>query len=200
MEESNREQLREMSQRLAQVESNLFTEGTWEEGGVLFAPPPMALKSALSRSPQPRTFTPIQLQPVEERKGVWQKPNVLQADAQEPEKGPRAIRWLTEGAETAQGFPQHHAGPLPTPQGTRSVWRLPRDFPIWAQGRRERIRDVDQDSNMRSFAPEAVVRFLTQSVSNLLTPVMMEAMANCPKFLGQREHFEDRVKEWGKLL
>jgi len=53
---------------------------------------------------------------------------------------------------------------------------------------------------MRSFAPEAVVRVLTQSASNLLTPVMMEAMANCPKFSGQREHFEDWVERWERLL
>jgi len=53
---------------------------------------------------------------------------------------------------------------------------------------------------MRSFAPEAVVRVLSQNASNLLTPVVMEAMANCPKFSCQREHFEDWVDKWERLL
>jgi len=28
----------------------------------------------------------------------------------------------------------------------------------------------------------------------------METMANCPKFSGQREHFEDWVERWERLL
>jgi len=53
---------------------------------------------------------------------------------------------------------------------------------------------------MTSFPPEEVVRVLTQSASNLLTLLMMEAIRSCPKFSGQRQHFEDWVKKWERLL
>lgn len=59
---------------------------------------------------------------------------------------------------------------------------------------------VDQDSNMRSLAPEAVVRVLTQSAWNLLNPVIMQDMANSPKYSGQRQNSEDWFKNWGRLL
>jgi len=68
VEDPNREQLREISQRLAQVETSLFSEGNGEEGGMLYASPPIAHKSVSSRSPQPRDFTPIPPQPVQDRK------------------------------------------------------------------------------------------------------------------------------------
>jgi len=109
-------------------------------------------------------------------------------------------RWLRQESETAQSFPQHQAGSVPSHQGTRSAWRMPRDSSVWSQGGGESARDADQDSNIRSFAPEAMVRVLTQSASKLLTPVMMEAMANCPNFSGQREHLEDWVEKLERLL
>jgi len=77
---------------------------------------------------------------------------------------------------------------------------MPGDFPVWSQGGVESARDADQDSNMSSFAPEAMVRVLTQSASNLLTPVMMEAMANPPKFSGQREPFGKWAQNWERRL
>jgi len=94
MEDSSREQLREISRRLAQLESSVFSEVSGDEGGMLAGSPPIAHKSVLSISPQPRDFTPLLPQPVEERKRAWQRPNILQADTQEPEKWTRATRWL----------------------------------------------------------------------------------------------------------
>jgi len=74
-------------------------------------------------------------------------------------------RWVKEEPEAVQSIPCHQAGPFPGSQGARTVWRVPRDLPVWSQGSGEPVKDGDQESNMRSFAPEAVVRVLTQSAS-----------------------------------
>jgi len=68
MEDSSRKQLRGISQRLAQLESSVFSEGNVGEGGIFSASPPIAHKSVSSRSPQPKDCAPIIPQPVEERK------------------------------------------------------------------------------------------------------------------------------------
>lgn len=51
-------------------------------------------------------------------------PNILQTDAQEPEKKPRATRWLEVEAENAQSFARNQAGPVPPHQG----FARPEDF------------------------------------------------------------------------
>jgi len=56
IEDSSREQLREISQRLVQLESGVFSEGNGDEGGMLSASPPVGHTSVSSRSPQPRDF------------------------------------------------------------------------------------------------------------------------------------------------
>lgn len=99
LKDYNREQLREIGQRLCQFGINFLPEKVWEEWVVLFAPPYIAHRSASSRSQHPRTFTLVQTQPVEERKDAWQRSNIVQADTPEPQKTPRATHWLREEAQ-----------------------------------------------------------------------------------------------------
>lgn len=78
MEDSNRVQLREMSQ--SQEEINLFPEGTLEEWG-MFSCHAYCAQSSLVKKSTANTFTPLQTQPGEEWNDVWQRPNILHADA-----------------------------------------------------------------------------------------------------------------------
>jgi len=113
VEDPNREQLREISQRLSQVETSLFSEGNGEEGGMLYASPPIAHKSVSSRSPQPRDFTPIPPQPVQDRKWGGANAKDLASRYAKARKGGESNTLAATGSRNSAKLPTAPSGISP---------------------------------------------------------------------------------------